>query len=239
MGSERLPGKVLMTLQKKTILEHIVNRLRLSNNINDIIIATTINQEDEKIIELAKKINVKYFTGSEKDVLGRYYYAAKEYKSDIIIRITADCPLIDYEVLDKMLNIFIERHNEENIDFLSNTDVVEETFPRGLDIEIFTFAAIKRAFYEGKKEYEREHVTPYIYKNPNIFKLHGYMNEVNYSNYRLTVDTMEDFNLVKFIYDKCYSEKKYFNLNDVIEVFNDYPEIVNLNKDIKQKKLGE
>lgn len=239
MGSTRLPGKVLMKLEGKTILEHVVNRLKLSNYINDIIIATTLNEEDQKIVELAEKIHVNYFRGSEKDVLGRYYYAAKQFQSEIIVRITSDCPLVDYEILDKMLSIFIEKYNKNNIDYLSNTDVVETTFPRGLDIEIFTFNAIKKAFLEGKKEYEREHVTPYIYQNPNKFKLYGYMNDTNYSSYRLTVDTIEDFNVIKFIYDKCYSEKEYFNLNDVIEVLKDHPEIVKLNKYIKQKKLGE
>lgn len=239
MTSTRLPGKVLMELQHKTMLEHIVNRLRLSHYINDIIIATTNNKEDEPIVKLAKKNNFKYYQGSEENVLERYYYAAQKYGSEIIIRITSDCPLVDYEIVDKMLVIFMEKYNENNVDFLSNTDVVEATFPRGLDVEIFTFKALKKAFLEAEKDYQKEHVTPYIYENPDKFKLNGYINEFNYSVYRLTVDTIEDFNLVKFIYDKCYVENKYFNLKDVIKLLKCYPEIININKHVKQKELGE
>ncbi|MCB2310030.1 glycosyltransferase family protein [Clostridium tagluense] len=237
MGSTRLPNKVLMKFEEKTILEHVINRLKLSGYINDIIIATTLNEEDEKIVKLAEKIHVNYFRGSEEDVLGRYYYAAKQFQSEIVVRITSDCPLVDYEILDKMLIIFIERYTESNIDFLSNTDVVESTFPRGFDIEIFTFKALEKTYFEANKQYQREHVTPYIYQNPDKFKLCGYANDVNYSNYRLTVDTIEDFNLIKFIYNKCYNENKYFNLNAVLELLKSHPEITDINKNIKQKQL--
>lgn len=237
IGSTRLPSKVLMKLEDKTILEHIVNRVKLSKYVNDIIIATTVNTEDEKIVKLAEKINVKYFRGSEEDVLGRYYHAAKQFESEIVVRITSDCPLVDYEILDKMLIVFIEKYNKGNIDFLSNTDVVEATFPRGFDIEIFTFKALEKTFLEANKKYQREHVTPYIYENPDKFKLHGFANDVNNSNYRLTVDTIEDFNVIKFIYSKCYSENKYFNLKDVLQLLRSYPEITDINKSIEQKQL--
>lgn len=235
MGSTRLPGKVLMKIKGITILEHLIKRLKLSKKIDDIIIATTINKEDEQIIEVAEKNNVNYFAGSEKDVLERYYLAANKFKSDIIIRITSDCPLMDYEILDKMLTLFKEKFNE--IDYLSNTDVVKNTFPRGFDIEIFKYELLEKIFNIATKEYEREHVTPYVYEHPSEFKLCGFKNEIDYSNYRLTVDTSEDFNVIKLIFDKCYKENGYFNLNDVINVLRTNPEIIEINKEIHQKKL--
>lgn len=234
-GSSRLPGKILKEICGKTILEHDVERLKLVPNIDEIVIATTTEKQDDKIVNEAKKLNVKYFRGSENDVLSRYYLAAKENKADIVIRITSDCPCIDYYILEDMINIFMKEI--ANVDYMSN--ILERTYPRGYDIEIFKFSALKKAFLMADKEYEREHVTPYLYNLDNNFKRLSYKNDKDYSRYRVTVDTKEDFEVIKLIYEGLFNKKGYFLLNDVIDFLEKRPYIVKINENIEQKKLGE
>lgn len=235
LGSTRLPGKVLKKICNKTVLEHDINRLKLVNNINEIVIATTTEEQDQKIVDEAKRLDVKYFRGSENDVLSRYYFAAKENNADIVIRVTSDCPCLDYGILEDMINLYLD--GICNIDYMSNTIV--RTYPRGYDIEIFSFNALERAFKNADKDYEREHVTPYLYNLSNNFKIFSYEGLKNYSNYRVTLDTKEDFEVIKFIYDNLFEKKRYFLLDDVIEFLEKNPEIVEINKEIEQKGFGE
>ena len=170
MGSTRLPGKVMMTLKNKTVLEHVIERVRQSNWIDEIIIATTTDKKDNDIEKEALKCGVKVFRGSEDDVLSRYYYAAKEYGLDIIVRITSDCPLIDSKVLDEVIQFYVDK----NYDVVSNAgaDLSKRTYPRGLDTEVFSFKVLENAFTNAKEPYQREHVTPYIYeKSDKIYFL--------------------------------------------------------------------
>lgn len=235
--STRLPGKVMKIIKNKTILGHVITRIKKAKNVSDVIIATTDKHSDDIIVEEAKKLNVKYFRGSEEDVLSRYYYAAKDNKSDIIIRITSDCPVIDPKIIDIMVEEFLEYQQKEHIDYLSNT--VERTFPRGLDIEILKFDILERCFYDADKDYEREHVTPYIYLNEGKFKIKQYKNTLDYSNYRWTLDTIEDFQVIEKIYDNLYREDELFYFEDILKFIIDHPEIAAINKDIEQKKLGQ
>ncbi|MCS6104153.1 acylneuraminate cytidylyltransferase [Clostridium botulinum] len=234
MSSSRLPGKVLKKICGRTVLEHDINRLKLASNIDEIVIATTINHEDDKIVEEAKRLKVKYFRGSENDVLSRYYFAAKENRASIVIRVTSDCPCLDYVILDKMIELFIEK---SNFDYMNNT--IERTYPRGYDIEIFYFYALEKAFHNAKKHYEREHVTPYLYDLHNNFKILSYKNIQDNSNYRVTLDTPEDFEVIKIIYEALFNKKRYFLLNDVVRFLDKHPEVVKINNYIEQKKLGE
>lgn len=237
VGSTRLPGKILKEICGKTILHHEIDRLKKCKEIDEIVIATTDKEDDDKIVNEAKKLSVKYFRGSENDVLSRFYYAAKENNADIVVRVTSDCPCIDFEILDKMLIYFKEKYKEKQVDYLSNT--IKRTYPRGYDIEIFTFSALEKSYINAEKEYEREHVTPYIYDKTNNFLKLSFENKEDYSNYRVTLDTIEDFIVIKNIFENLYYKNPYFKLNDVVQYLNNNLHIVDINKHIEQKKLGE
>ncbi|MBN1041179.1 cytidylyltransferase domain-containing protein [Clostridium botulinum] len=235
MGSSRLPGKVLKKICGKTVLEHDINRVNLAANVDEIVIATTTNCEDDSIVEEARRLRVKCFRGSEKDVLSRYYFAAKKSNADIVIRITSDCPCLDYKILTHMITTYLDKSSD--FDYMNNT--IERTYPRGYDIEIFSFSSLEKAFINAKKEYEREHVTPYLYDLNNKFKILSYKNSKDYSKYRITLDTKEDLEVIKAIYEELYTLNEYFLLEDVIRFLEKNPQIVKINESIEQKKLGE
>ncbi|MGK0469240.1 cytidylyltransferase domain-containing protein [Clostridium sp.] len=237
VGSKRLPGKVLKEICGKTVLEHDIDRLKATQNINEIVIATTNLEQDNDIVEVVKKSGIAYFRGSEQDVLSRYYYAAKENDADVIIRVTSDCPVIDPLIIDKMIIQFLDMNKESNIDYLSNT--IDKTFPRGLDVEVFKFEVLERCFFESKEDYEREHVTPYIYLNLDKFNVVQYKNDVDYSKYRWTLDTEEDFEVIKQIYNNLYQENSMFYFEDILRFILKNPEIAKINENIEQKKLGQ
>jgi len=236
-GSTRLPRKVLKIIKGKTILQHVIERVKTCKKITDIIIATTIKQEDDIIVEEAKKSNVKSYRGSQEDVLSRYYHAAQENKTDIIIRITSDCPVIDPKIIDYMIEKFLEIKKTGNIDYISNK--IKMTYPRGLDVEVFSFKALEKSFLEAKLPYEREHVTPYIYLNPDKFKILNYENAVDYSRFRWTLDTEDDLKVIKAIYDNLYKQDKIFYFQDILDFILKHPEISKINEHVKQKELGE
>lgn len=237
LGSSRLPGKVLEKICGKTVLEHDINRLKLAKNIDEIVIATTVKEQDDKIVKEAERLGVKYYRGSEEDVLSRYYYAAKENSAEVVIRVTSDCPCLDYEILDDMIKVFRIVNKDSCIDYLNNT--IERTFPRGYDAEIFTYDVLKKAFNNAKIDYEREHVTPFIYDKKNGFKLYSYKGEFDYSKYRVTLDTEEDFQVISAIYNELFKNERYFLLHEVVDFLDKNTEVVNINKEIKQKELGE
>ncbi len=233
MGSTRLPEKIMKNLCGKTVLSHDIERIKQSKLIDEIIIATTTNDSDKIIYSEAIKCGVKAFRGSEEDVLSRYYYAASENNLDIVMRLTSDCPLIDPKLIDEMLKFYIDN----SYDIVSNagSDLKNRTYPRGLDTEIFTFKLLETAFNKANEKYQREHVTPYIYENTkNIFY---YKNDVDYSKYRITLDTEEDFELIKEIYKELYHGEHDFYLDDIIDLFKKKPELYDINKHIEQKKL--
>ena len=237
MGSTRLPGKILMELSGKPILAHVVDRLRYSKLINNVIIATTDLTEDNQLEEFCLENKIDYFRGSSNNVLSRYYGTAKKYSSDLIIRITADCPVIDPIIIDEMLGMYIESTKTEKVDYLSN--VHPRTFPRGLDTEIFTFSALEKVFNDAGKKYEQEHVTPYFYQNPELFSIKNFSNQKDYSFHRWTVDTKEDFDLMQEIYSELYQPRRIFLFRDILDLFERKPEIFAINQDVKQKSLGE
>lgn len=233
MGSTRLPGKVMLKLHEKTILEHVITRVKQSKLVDEIIIATTVNRLDDSIIEETKKINIKSFRGSEDDVLSRYYYAAKENDADIVIRITSDCPLIDPKVIDEMVEKYLNMTKDNPLDYLSNT--IERTYPRGLDAEVFSFKVLEKVFNEATKQTEKEHVTPYIYLNLDKFKIFHYLNNEDYSEHRWTLDTLEDFELITEVYDELYKDEHNFYLEEIIKLFERKPQLMDINKEVEQK----
>lgn len=235
MGSTRLPGKVMMNLCGKPVIDHVIDRLKQSKLLDDIIIATTTSEKDKVIVEQAKKNGVKWFCGSEEDVLSRYYYAAKENNLDTVVRITSDCPLIDPVLLDKVVEFYFSG----NYTLVTNAgnDLTQRTYPRGLDVEVFSFKVLEDAFNNADKSYQREHVTPYMYETYGQ-SVYYYKNNTDYSNLRWTLDTIEDFELIAIIYDKLYD--KYngkFGFEEVLEFIKSNPELCKINAHVEQKKV--
>jgi spore coat polysaccharide biosynthesis protein SpsF len=233
-GSTRLPGKIFYEISNKPMLWHVINRLSYSKLIDRIVIATTTDEEDNLTEKFCFNNNLDYYRGSSENVLARYFESAKKFNADIIIRITSDCPLIDSAIIDEMLNIFI---NEEKVDYLSN--VHERTFPRGLDTEIFSIQALEKSYMNASEKFEKEHVTPFIYSHPELFAIKNYKYKLDLSYHRWTVDTEEDFQLITEIYNHLYNPEKNFLFDDILKLFDKYPELLKINENIKQKSLGE
>jgi spore coat polysaccharide biosynthesis protein SpsF len=235
-SSTRLPGKVLKELSYAsgiTCLEQVIRRLKKSKKLNAIIIATTKDAEDDQIINIAKKEDVKYFRGSKENVLSRYYFAAKENNIDIIIRVTSDCPCIDAQIVD----VIISEHLKINVDYTSNSLI--RTYPHGLDVEVINFDALEKAYKNATKDYEKEHVTPYINRNPKKFKINIVKapQELYAPDIRITLDTEEDYALLCAVFDYLYPKNKYFNAYDIVNLFNEKPWLKLINKKIIQKKI--
>ncbi|AWZ48175.1 acylneuraminate cytidylyltransferase [Clostridiaceae bacterium 14S0207] len=233
-GSTRLPGKVLKQICGKSILQHDIERIKLVKSINEIIVATSNLTRDDIIEAEVKKCGISVSRGSEEDVLSRYYYAAKQNKADIVVRITSDCPLIDMDITNDIIKLYL--NNFKTCDYVSNT--LERTFPRGLDVEVFSFDVLEKAFNESVLLRDREHVTPYIWDNPEKFRIKQFKGDINYSDLRWTVDTKEDFDLVKTIYEKLYpSKNNLFGMKEILDLYKYYPELREINGTILQKKI--
>ena len=228
MGSSRLPGKALMKSDSgKPLLYYVINQLRYCSKIKNLVIATTTNQEDDEIEKFANNNSVNVFRGKEKDVLDRYYQCAKKYSFSTIVRITADCPLIDPQIVDKV----VEQFFSGNYDFATNT--LTRTFPIGTDVEVFSFSALNRAWENAQLPSEREHVTPYL-RNKENSKIINVENDKNISNLRLTVDRIEDVELIKQILNNISINP--IHLEDVLELFSRKPELIEINKHINHNE---
>jgi spore coat polysaccharide biosynthesis protein SpsF len=232
MGSSRLPRKVLKDLGGATVLDRVLNRLGRSRLIQESLVATTIEPADDAIVEHCERTGRKVFRGSEQDVLDRYYQAAKYVNADVVVRITSDCPVIDPEVTDGTIRAFLDRHS----DYASN--VLVRTYPRGLDTEVMTVQALERAWRESNKPHQREHVTPYIYENPSEFKLHGIENDTDCSRHRWTVDTPEDLELLRAIYER-FGGRDDFGWREVLKLVESDPSLAEINRNIVQKAVHE
>jgi len=232
MGSSRLPGKALKDIQGRSMLARVVRRAQRSSLIDRLIVATTDKEADDAIASECKVLGVSVFRGSEDDVLDRYYQAAKAFSAEAVVRITSDCPLIDPDVIDRVVQVFLDN----SPDYASNT--IENTYPRGLDVEVFTFSALEKAWRNASRDFERVHVTPYIYLHPELFRKLSVTSEKNLSFYRWTVDTAEDLALVRAIYEKMGGDD-HFSWRDVLELFEREPCLAELNRHIRQKSLEE
>jgi spore coat polysaccharide biosynthesis protein SpsF (cytidylyltransferase family) len=232
MGSTRLPGKIMKKILGKEIILHDIDRIKKIKSLDKIVIATTTKKEDDVIVEITKNYDpdIGIFRGKEEDVLDRYYEAAKKFNADVIVRISSDCPLVDPVVSSKTIASFLS----SDCDYSSAIN-----YPRGLDTEIFSFKALESAWKESKKNYQREHVTPYIYEHPEKFKLLIIQSSKNLSHLRWTVDTIEDFNFVSEIYKRLYKKNEMFYIKDILKILEKEPELIEINKDVKQKPLKE
>ncbi len=224
-GSKRLPNKVLMKIEGKTMLQIHIDRIKLAKSVDEILIATTTNKADIIIEDLANSLDVLCYRGSENDVLDRFYEASKKIKPNFIVRLTSDCPLIDPLLIDEVVTKAIEK----KLDYYSNGLI--ENYPDGQDIEVFTFKALETAWKNAKLPSEREHVTPYIRNNSNfhggkLFISDNHYPEKNYNNVRLTVDDAKDFEVITKVIkemglDKTWQDYSDFYLeNKAIKIIN-------------------
>jgi spore coat polysaccharide biosynthesis protein SpsF len=234
MTSTRLPGKVLKKVLGKPLLEYQIERLKRVNFADEIVIATTTNSTDLPIIELCDRFSISYFRGSEEDVLARYYSAAKEHDADVVVRVTSDCPLIDPQVIDRVIQFYLD--NQSQYDYVSNC--LERSYPRGMDTEVFSFAALHKAFVETTAQPDREHVTPFIYMHPERYRLAQIFYSENQSSHRWTVDTPEDFELIKKIIEVLYPQNKNFTLEDCLDLLKRYPDWLLINAYVEQNKYA-
>lgn len=235
-SSTRLPGKVLKTLPyggDVSVLQHVIRRVSRASLIDDVIVATTANSDDDEIVEVAIEESVNCYRGSLENVLERYYGAASENGLDIVVRITSDNPCIDFKIIDDV----IESHLELHADYTSNA--LNGTIPEGLAVEVVNFDILKQAYENANEKYEKEHVTPYIYKtHPENFKINRYVGtNLNFHDIRLTLDTPQDYALLSLIYEELYDKKEYFDLNDILELFIEKPYLKDINSEIVQKKV--
>lgn len=233
MGSSRLPGKVLKLVLGKPLLEFQIERLQKIKNIDEVIIATSNSEKDDPIIDLCNRLSIPFYRGSENDVLSRFYNCASNYNADVIVRLTADCPVIDPFVVEGILNCYLG--NIDKYDYVSNT--LERSFPRGMDTEVFSFKILSEAYREAKQDFEREHVTPFIYRNPERYSLSNYALDKNESRHRWTVDTIEDFSLIEKIIKNLYPKNLDFSLDDILKLIYENPEWSLINEHIEQKKI--
>lgn len=232
MGSTRLPGKALKDIHGRTMLARVVRRVKRSKLIDEIVVATTTEPDDEFIVEECKLLGVSYFRGSEQDVLDRYYVTAKYFFADSVVRITSDCPLIDPDIIDKVIQAFLK----ECPDYAGNTLISK--YPRGLDVEVFSMQTLEKTWREASQDYQHIHVTPYIYQNPGLFRLYSVAGDEDYSHYRWTVDTQEDLDLIRAIYQRIDRDDE-FSWKDVLKLLKKEPDLTEINRHIHQKSLEE
>lgn len=235
MTSTRLPGKVLKTVLGKPLLQYQLERLARCQQIDTLVVATTTNATDDPVVALCQQLGVATFRGSENDVLERYFLAARAFQADWVIRMTADCPVIDPGVVDAVITQALQANPP--CDYVSNT--LERTFPRGLDTEVFSFRALAEAMQEACLPAEREHVTPFIYTRPERYRVGQYKQALDWSAYRWTVDTPEDFELIRRMLEALMPVQPEFTLGDMVALLEQHSDWSALNADVEQVKLSQ
>lgn len=242
-GSSRLPGKILMDLYGKPVLQRVIERVRRSKYIDEAFVVTSIGRENLPVLRLCADLGVRVFAGAEDDVLDRYYQLAKLIKPDYVVRVTADCPCFDWEFLDRAISAM-----SLDTDYLADFD---ETLPDGLDLEIVRFEALKRSWHEAQMVSEREHVTQYIRKHPEAFRLQNFRSPIEgIGRLRWTLDEAEDFTLIQSIYGHFIAEgREDFLTGDILGYLRENPKLSQINaryarneglvKSIREDKIAE
>lgn len=224
MGSTRLPGKVLMPAAGKTLLAHLVERLRRSKTLDCLVIATSVLPSDDAIVNEAQAINSEVFRGSEADCLDRYVKAGRQYQADIVVRITADCPLIDHTLMDEM--VVFALNNPGKWDLVTNRHPL--TFPDGLDVDVIPMESLEKAAREAKKPHQREHTIPYFWEGGmRVFNFEDPDNL--FKKYRWTLDYKEDYEVIRQIFDALYPANSLFLTGDILRLLESRPDLISLN----------
>jgi spore coat polysaccharide biosynthesis protein SpsF len=226
MGSTRLPNKALRKIKDKTLIEWIKYRLSFCNKIDQIVLATADTPENDPLEDLARNIDLEYYRGSEKDLVSRLFETAKKFNADAIVRITGDCPLVDPAIVDKLVSEYRKRPDE--LDYVCN--VLPPTFPDGMDVEVISFAALKRLNDEVADPLYREWITTTLMENPDKYKILNIPYKNNLSYLRLTVDYPEDFELTEIIFNKLHKEREVFTMKDILKLFKKDPDLIKINE---------
>jgi len=232
MGSNRLPGKVLKPILGRPMLWHVVRRVRAAPSISEVIVAVPNDPANEVLLRFCADNKITLFAGSETDVLDRYYRAAQQFEADPIVRVTADCPMADPQLIERLIQMY-KSGAYDHIGVASGAGAErlgKGRFPDGLDAECFGFSALARAWHEATDPRDREHVTRYMWNNKQIFHCGELTADLVYPKLRLTVDHPEDFELVTKIYESLYSERRPFLLSDVMKFLQENPGLLNLNR---------
>jgi spore coat polysaccharide biosynthesis protein SpsF len=232
MGSTRLPGKVLMDVGGESVLARVVRRLKRASHLREIVIATSDRPNDDAIVRECERMAAPCFRGSELDVLERYCRAAEQFRCDVVVRITSDCPLIDPEVVDEVIAAFLDK----KADLACNE--FPRTFPRGLDVEVFSIGTLRRAQEISDQHYQREHVTPVIYERPDLFSVISVQTEPDLSHYRWTLDLSEDLALIRAIYAH-FDNRDDFGWGEAVELMRSRPELAAMNAHVAQKAVRQ
>jgi spore coat polysaccharide biosynthesis protein SpsF len=232
MGSTRLPGKVMMDLGGRTILAWVVARAGRARTLDDVVVATTTLERDDVIVAECSSVGVSVFRGSEDDVLDRYFRACEHFDADVVVRLTADCPLIDPEVIDNV----VTDYRVHQPDYASNT--LERRLPRGLDVEVFSRAALAEAWSHDDSSQGREHVTPYLYVNPGKITLDSVALEDDHSILRWTVDTAEDLEVVRGIVT-ALGNRDDFGWREALAVVEQNPILATTNQHVRQRTIED
>lgn len=237
MSSSRLPGKVLLDIAGQPMLVHVVERTRLARTIDQVVVATTTDSSDDALAAVCLEKRYPCYRGSLYDVLDRYYQAARMYAADVVVRITSDCPLIDPGVVDKTVLEFLDT---KHCDFAANRlpQPWGRTYPVGLDTEVCTFAALELAWREARQPYQREHVMPFFYEQPERFRILHVNHDVDYGALRWTVDTSEDLELIRQVFGR-FPGRQGFSWLEVLALFEREPDLAMINAQIKAKDFHE
>lgn len=226
--SSRLPGKVLKPILDKPLLVHLVKRVKAAKNSGTIVVATTTLKEDNQLVNLCKEEGILYFRGNPTDLIDRHYQAGVQYFADAVVKIPSDCPLIDPEVIDQVLRVYLD--NPWKYDYVSNLH--PPSFPDGNDVEIIPMGTLYTAWQEAGRTYEREHTTPYIWEQPGRFRIGNVLWEAGLDlsmSHRWTIDYEEDYQFIKAVYEELYPVKPLFNLYDILFLLKQRPELASLN----------
>jgi len=232
MGSTRLPGKVMRDLCGQTVLAHVVRRVAAARNVARTVVATTTLERDDVVAAEARRLGAGVFRGSEEDVLSRYYEAARAERADVVVRVTGDCPLVDPELIAAMADRFLAL---QNLDYLSNA--LTRTYPRGFDTEVFSMKALEGAWREATTPAEREHVTPFMYRHPERFRLENFAAVHDRSRYRLTLDTPADWEVIEKLVRALGGGSRIIPAAEVIDYLDRHPDVANLNAGVEQRIL--
>ena len=230
MTSTRLPGKVLLSLDGEPMLSRLVERLRRVRRADGLVIATTTNATDDPIAALCAQLGVACHRGSEHDVLSRYADAARLHGADVVVRITSDCPLIDPALVDQLIACY----QEGDCDYLCN--MLPPTWPYGMAVEVFSASALQQAHAEATQASEREHVTPFLYWHPARYRLRNVASPIDLSLHRWTVDTPEDYDLVRRLFEALHPTRPEFTLADVLAAMDAHPDWLHINQHVEQKQ---
>lgn len=231
-GSTRLPGKVLHDLGGRSMLARVIRRTRRAQCLDDVVIATTSSKQDDPVVAEARRLGVPWYRGSEHDVLDRYFLAAEAVRADLVVRVTSDCPMIEPALIDRVVEAFLaERPN-----YASNFQ--ERTYPRGLDNEVVSFNDLARAWCEAERPYQRVHVTPYFYENPDLFRLLAVKHSSDLSQHRWTVDTSDDLQFVRAVFER-FGNNDGFTWQEVLQLLKTEPELSAINRHVRQKELHD